>query len=30
MYAALFCDQRFIIDVEQHITIFQAVMHLFN
>jgi len=27
---ALFGDQRFIINEEQHITIFQAVMHLFN
>jgi len=29
-YAALFGDQQFIINVEQHITTFQAVMHLFN
>jgi len=26
----LFGDQQFIIDVEQHITTFQAVMHLSN
>ena len=29
-YEALFGDQQIIIDVEQHITTFQAVIHLFN